>query len=153
MTEEEKQQVENGKLLVSDLCARLPYKVKLQKVGEPDTVYELYSMNVETLEICFWKYKGKSLSIADSDKLYRLGIQRYKPYLRPMSSMTEEEKKEFDDVLKSCNRKVFACPDKERRYRFFDAEQVDFMNKHHFDYRGLIERGLALEAPESMYIN
>lgn len=96
MAEEEKQQVERGKLLVADLCARLPYKVKLQKVGEPDTAYELYSINTETLEICFWKYNGKSLNIADSDKLYRFGTQRYKPYLRPMSSMTEEE--EFDYV-------------------------------------------------------
>lgn len=128
MTQEEKQ------LLLKDLCARLPYGVKIQR----DNVYDANTKVIETLGI----------RLTRDDIIDRLHT---KPFLRPMSSMTEEEKKEFDKVLKSCNDKVFACPDKERRYNFFDAEQEDFMNAHHFDYRGLIEKGLALEAPKDMY--
>ena len=126
MTQKEKQ------LLLIDLCARLPYHTMVL-MGD-GAIESLINVNVDTY-ICNG-LKGLP-----------------KPYLRPMSSMTEEERKEFDKVLKSCNDKVFACPEKERRYKFFDAEQEDFMNAHHFDYRGLIEKGLALEAPEGMYKN
>lgn len=62
-------------------------------------------------------------------------MENIKPYLRPMSSMTKEEKKEYNKLL--CWRspkKVF-----------------DWLNAHHFDYRGLIKKGLALEAPKEMY--
>ena len=57
------------------------------------------------------------------------------PYLRPMSSMTEEESTEYSRFSLS-------------RY---NTECFDWLNKHHFDYRGLIKLGLALEAPEDMY--
>ena len=162
MTQEEKEQIEKGKLLVADLCARLPYKVKLQKVREPDTIYELYSIDLETLEIRFWKYKGKSLSIGDGDKLYSCGRQRYKPYLRSMSSMTEEEFEKLKTYsglkyeqldLTSYQNGTHKCLD------FYLSEVpsyivilvFDWLNEHHFDYRGLIERGLAIEAPKGMY--
>lgn len=129
MTQEEKQ------LLLIDLCARLPYGVI---VKENDGVNENDN-------------KLLDIDMFDGCINYDYIIEDIKPYLRPISSMTEKEKKEFDKVLKSCNDKVFACPDKERRYNFFDAEQEDFMNAHHFDHRGLIEKGLALVAPEGMY--
>lgn len=129
MTKEEKQ------LLLIDLCARLPYGVI---VKENDGVNENDN-------------KLLDIDMFDGCINYDYIIEDIKPYLRPISSMTEKEKKEFDKVLKSCNDKVFACPDKERRYNFFDAEQEDFMNAHHFDHRGLIEKGLALVAPEGMY--
>lgn len=126
MTQEEKQ------LLLKDLCARLPYGVmmKVSHLSHPIALDEFILFTIKTSN--------------------KEGIQGT-PYLRPLSSMTEKEKKEFDGVIKSCNNKVFACPVQERRYIFFDAEQEDFMNAHHFDYRGLIERGLALKAPEGMY--
>lgn len=60
------------------------------------------------------------------------------PYLRPMSSMTEEEKLEYVIVWDS-------------RQPYLPTEAMDWLNAHHFDYRGLIENGLALEAPEEMY--
>ncbi len=138
MTQEEKQ------ILIIDLSARVFYGV-----------------------ICDMWFEGN-----ESDKITEVlkcgGLMRLmnsefkfiaKPYLRPISSMTEEEKKEFDEVIKSCNNKVFACPEKERRYKFFDAEQEDFMNAHYFDYRivpstgkTMIESNLAIEAPKDMYI-
>lgn len=61
-------------------------------------------------------------------------LEKFKPYLRPMSSITEKEKQE--------------------RYKFSafnNIEVFDWYNAHHFDYRGLILMGLALPAPEEMY--
>lgn len=135
MTQKDKQ------LLLVDLCARLPYGVKLQKFNEPDSVFELYSVNKESGEIMFYKYKGKTLTIGDVGKLYRRNVLLYKPYLRPMSSMTEIEKMDFNEL---------------QRYNVFYSTkghytEVDWLNAHHFDYRGLIEKGLALEVPEGMY--
>ena len=64
--------------------------------------------------------------------------QVIKPYLRPMSSMTEEELKEWVTILNFVQEKRL-------------DRSIDWLNAHHFDYRGLIEKGLALEAPEGMY--
>lgn len=75
-------------------------------------------------------------------------ISRIKPYLRPMSSMTEEERNEYFDFRnQELQRVAFAEIGRESAI----AEISDWFNVHHFDYRGLIEKGLALEAPEDMY--
>ena len=66
-----------------------------------------------------------------------------KPYLRPMSSMTEEEKIEWDAEY-AYNSRTYS-------YEGYVGKMTDWLNKHHFDYRGLIEKGLALEAPKDMY--
>ena len=128
MTQEEKQ------LLLIDLCARLPYELKCvfhSKNGDiPSTIV---TIDIEN-EMVSNKPDGQSL-------VYVHSIDTIKPYLRPMSSMTEEERIYF------------------QRDSWFDAEQilshsillVDWLNEHHFDYRGLIPKGLALEAPEGMY--
>ena len=112
MTQEEKQ------LLLTDLCARLPYGVKIEKtyVDYPTTLHED--------DIVSWK----------------IGEIKIKPHLRPMSSMTEEEKIEY----------VIAW---DSRQPYLPTEAMDWLNAHHFDYRGLIGKGLALEAPEGMYKN
>lgn len=65
--------------------------------------------------------------------LYKYIEMELKPYLRPMVSMTDEEQDEYINTFTV----------------MWDA--VDWLNAHHFDYRGLIEKGLALEAPEGMY--
>jgi hypothetical protein len=64
-----------------------------------------------------------------------------KPYLRSLSNMTEEEKKS-----EPCGTSLDG-------YMYSDeaATYVDWLNAHHFDYRGLIEKGLAIEAPDGMY--
>ena len=67
-------------------------------------------------------------------------VEHVKPYLRPMSSMTVEERFEYNGF---------------DGYIFSDEDviiKIDWLNKHHFDYRGLIKKGLAIEAPENMYV-
>ena len=119
MKQEEKQ------LLLQDLCARLPYGVK-----------------------CYIKFDdGK---IFNERILAPIMIQDFKehsfvsfiPYLRPMSSMTDEEKSEFYGTFD---------PTLEEPYYRAKVSSFDWLNKHHFDYRGLIEKGLALEASKEMY--
>lgn len=123
-------------LLLQDLCARLPYGVnvslqtgKRKLTGVLDAVYPTDDRVIVD-----------NLSEAIAPINVRTGgflIERdnVKPYLRPMSSMTEEEEKEY--LLFSLSRNNTEC--------------LDWLNTHHFDYRGLIEKGLALEAPEGMY--
>ena len=128
MTQEEKQ------LLLKDLCARLPYGVKIQDNSKkPKKLYAVYP------------YCAK-VSIANNiflDDRY-LDIQEIKPYLRPMSSMTEEEDKEFALLQVNTHNSGFL-------YAIDAANMINWLNAHHFDYRGLIEKGLALEAAEGMY--
>ena len=131
MTQEEKQ------LLLQDLCARLLYN--------PWVLVEFEGSNQEwktTLqqEYCVGYISGKIT------KLYSREIT-VKPYLRPLTSMTEDEEIEFcmtvfDTVLRITEKK-HTC--------IVSFEQINWLNAHHFDYRGLIEKGLALEAPEGMY--
>ena len=128
MTQEEKQ------LLLKDLCARLPYGVKV-----------IYDDRAETL------LRISSNCYLYTESIVPINIELIKPYLRPMSTMTEEEKAIMDKIWIEDNRLVFADPADIRAYRFYDVAIVDFLNSRHFDYRGLIEKGLALEAPEGMY--
>ena len=121
-------------LLMKDLCARLPYGVmchanEINLDGELLFINKVY--NIVAL------YNDKAIGKFDT-----CPIADIKLYLRPMSSMTEEEKREYiilDDLVTVDGVLVSSC------------ETFDWLNTHHFDYRGLIEKGLALEAPEGMY--
>ena len=86
-------------------------------------------------------------------------MQDVKPYLRPMSSMTEDEDCEIDKIDEESSRIFF--DDLHNRAEQYGRENLkgflpdyptlDYLNSHHVDYRGLIEKGLALEASEGMY--
>lgn len=128
MTQEQKE------LLLKDLSARLPYGVKLELMELSSIPYHT-PINLDC-EILDFMLHGKEYL--------------YKPYLRPMDSMTEEELKCFQ---------AFHCVDGLHPHFFqqmcnLDNETAMFnwLNKNMFDYRGLIPKGLALEAPEGMYI-
>ena len=133
-------------LLLKDICARLPYGVMvgystkdnpntLDKIGKiiyVDIRFGMIQMQVES---------GISYGLPPSEFI--------KPYLRLMSSMIEEEKVQLSQ---------YACIGEDLNGEFIDEVQrkdcaayIDWLNAHHFDYRGLIGKGLALEAPEGMY--
>lgn len=110
MSTEEKQ------LLLKDLCARLPYNVKCRVVWDDTsdrilTPVELFGFEMNA-------------------------ISEIKPYLHPMSSMSEDEERGFEETL---------------QYTQYTLESYDWLLAHHFDFRGLIEKGLALKAKEGMY--
>jgi hypothetical protein len=133
MTQEEKE------LLLKDLCARLPYGVKVHYTKHPDCTFD---------EDCDDTAIGYYCNLLVCNKTDYC-LDRCKPYLRPMSNMTEEEKKEFiDAVTWEANGKFYI--DESEDITFYQ-EKYDWLNKKMFDYRGLIEKGSALEAPEGMY--
>ena len=129
---------EDKSLLLQDLSARLPYGVKATTTSNGwRDVYIVSGCNDNRIYLdCPVYDEGDDEWLIESVKLY----------LRPMSSMTEEEINEFiqisDNVLRIGERKS-TC--------ILSIEQIDWLLAHHFDYRGLIEKGLALEAPSEMY--
>ena len=124
---------ENKELLLVDLCERLPYGVIVHFKGE----YKKYH-KVEEIDV-----RDEVVRCFEGMHLYEEGVINCFPYLRPMSSMTEEERKELTEI--NCQGNLA-----EHKYAVFYRSQ-DWLNAHHFDYRGLIEKGLAFEAPIEMY--
>lgn len=132
MTQEEK------KLLLQDLSGRLMYGVKIQR---PDLFCPSEMITEELIAI-------------DRDCINDNGIpiEYVKPYLRLMSSMTLEEKEKYHSLCYEEEREEFEFGEWVTRVYYHDTiESIDWLNTHHFDYRGLIEKGLALEAPKNMY--
>lgn len=131
---------EDKELLLKDLCARLPYGVKV--------------------EITHWRNRDKGM--IDS-KIFRIPLDINKasvlikptsdirPYLFPLSSMTEEQQEEFDRIYAD-DMQVVACNLKNKldgkpyETNLGHYRHIDWLNKNHFDYRGLIEKGLAIDA-------
>lgn len=129
MTKEEKQ------LLLQDLCARLPYGVKCTFYKEKyiGTIVNIFDPTTD-------EFGGLFPLITVFDNTYhKADLIDVKPYLRPMSSMTEEEKQQIRDFWIGADVKTHA------------TLLIDFYNKRHLDYRGLIPMGLSLKAPEGMY--
>lgn len=115
MTQEEKKN-----LLLRDLCARLPYEPIVEYVikgpgGSINITSKLDTLHIEEL-------------LQNSEDLVEV-----KPYLRPMSSITEEEK------MKLSLSQIYAFA------HYNEIAKIDWLNEHHFDYRGLIDKGLAIE--------
>lgn len=125
-------------LLLKDLCARLPYGVKVKYLYWDEDKGCEYTVPMILDDINSDGYIRFHGDIAEGEG--RGYILTYLPYLRPMSSMTEEEENEYNS-LNAYEKGIFPHTE----------EAFDWLNEHHFDYRGLIEKGLALEAPEDMY--
>ena len=96
---------EDKELLLKDLCARLPYGVKVESVF----------INPDTKEC-----KSRGIEVFDATNLLMIrdGLGEFKPYLFPMSSMTEEQEKEWRYTLSSDGNITY--------------ETVDWLNKNHF---------------------
>lgn len=73
------------------------------------------------------------------------------PYLRPMEDMTKEEYQEYIKLAHYTGAGVLTTVLGEKSIWVPSLEKIDWLNQHHFDYRGLIEKGLALKAPKDMY--
>lgn len=133
MKEEEKE------LLLKDLCARLPY-IPIIKIEEHDW----NTLHIDAYDTPFKSYYLEPFIIGEIE---------IKPYLRPMSSMTDEEKEELrQEQIK--DERLFidvVINHPEMRGKVIPHFAADWCNKNHFDYRNLIPKGLALEAPEGMY--
>ena len=110
---------EDKQLLLIDLCARLPYGVICDIYNEKCTITE--------------KLLIGGLSHFCDDTI------AVRPYLRPMSSMTEEERFEY---LNTCGNEM------DNAFSFPRYSGIDWLNAHHFDYRGLIPKGLAIEVTD-----
>ena len=116
---------EDKNLLLKDLCARLPYGVKIYSdIGGDNTLLGIYGDRVFT-------------TCEEPDKHNDYPLDCVKPYLRPISSMTESEIEEHEKTF-DLDYSIQGTP-------------YDWLNAHYIDYRGLIGKGLALEAPEDMY--
>lgn len=126
MTQEER-------LLLTDLCGRLMYGVKC-KVFDFAIPYTLSGVSPNTGydELYF-----EQLDFKESDGY--VGVKFCKPYLFPLSSMTEEQKIIYGDLCYAVIRSLAWDMQAELN------KLVDWLNKNHFDYRGLIEKGLAID--------
>ena len=134
-------------LLMKNLCARLPYGVIchydtiVPMVGKVKSYGRLYNISFFDVKPCFQFHCNRD--IFDFDNV--------KPYLFPLSSMTEEQQEEFDRIYAD-DMQVVACNLKNKldgkpyETNFGHYRHIDWLNKNHFDYRGLIEKGLAIDA-------
>ena len=123
-------------LLIRDLCGRLPYGVKayIKNWSKLDRKYYEGVYTVESID------SSLNTIVADSERSsveVIVGDDDYeiKPYLRPMSNMTEEEKLMYEGLMIGTDNNI---P--------YILDVIDWLNAHHFDYRDLIEKGLAIDA-------
>ena len=131
---------EDKELLIKDLCARLPYNVICQVEFKENGKYNSKVMLLSGIftDEAYFTTKGGSIY-----------SNEYKPYLFPLSSMTEEQEDEWYEIfIDPLSKKL----DKHTRQEYLqfqaDAQAfgIEYLLKNHFDYRGLIEKSLALDA-------
>lgn len=108
-------------LLIKDLSGRIPYR---------------HNFWLQVREFDEDAPSNRRMLTKYIDDIYTGWVVECKPYLRPMSSMTDEEEDEYEIIIRSSL-----------------TTHIDWLNKNMFDYRGLIPKGLALKAPEGMYNN
>lgn len=134
--------LEDKKLIYKDLCGRLPYNVKIKRswiapmTGSPEeTITTFSTFDIEVLSTSIELNGADGFVTCDDGKTHTVRDYSCIPYLRPLSSITSEEEIEFQDI------NLFELP--------YTVDGIDWLNEHHFDYRGLIEKGLALKAGPS----
>ena len=153
MTQEEKI------LLLKDICARIPYGLKASVRGSIEENITFDILSVATNFKVFVENRFIRVSHYED-------IEVVRPYLRSFTQMTEQEEEQFEELTygdyedfeTTTGRRMILATDSDTGYgsKYFSeniSEVLEWLNAHHFDYRGLIEKGLALEAPEYMYDN
>ena len=140
-------------LLVKDLCARLPYGVKAEVTNTQgyhhENVAKKGEKTIDTLKgfdssyNCFTVYHNNPL---DWDwTCSEIDIEDIKPYLFPLSSMTEEQKNEYRKVCELDTEILSKHPMDGTPFPALYHSQ-NWLNKNHFDTMGLIPMGLAIDA-------
>jgi hypothetical protein len=132
--------MENNEILLKDLCSRLPYGVKLS---------HKYKNHIHILSGIS---KGGMIVTTDAvtNEITTTDIENVKPYLFPLLSMTDEQCEKFlrisgwDVDIDVVRQGEFSCVGYVGLDEIYDA--IDWFNKNHFDYRGLIDMGLAIDA-------
>ena len=142
---------EDAKILFKDLCARYPYGVRGRVYLKVPRIVDWHLVQKEIIiEVKLLGIQGESLIVSAVDEngntiddifderniveSYEITCFNFKPYLRSMDDMTEEESEEFSNM------------------GIIGYQNYDWLNAHFLDYRdGLIEKGLAIVAPKSMY--
>ena len=127
---------QDKELLLKDLCARLPYGVKMNHIADDE-------------------HSPKTLIGVAKDMITLEGlggyecvdVEDYKPYLFPLSSITEEQKKEYNYWKHEVPVCRYEYGDVVEEIELYDSpESFEYLIENHFDYRGLIEKGLAIDA-------
>lgn len=142
MTDQEKE------LVYRELCSRIPYGVKFlwddHGLEGGSKVVKLYKVKVygETID----DYVFSGLGQPEPGYEYDCRIDDIKPYLRPMSSRTNEEVEEYAGYIRSMMNEM-------NGHHLFNVSKklMKFCLSHYLDINNLIEKGLALEAPDGMY--
>lgn len=125
MTQEDKD------LLLKYLCMALPYRISIDTPCGLDKLYQIY-IDEDTVFI-----NGECFS-----------IDNIKPYLRPMSSMTEEERNEYNNLYYQVSINVDNNGNTFRDMKILEWLHISWFLKNHFDFMGLIPKGLAIEVTE-----
>ena len=125
-------------LILKDLCGRLPYGVKFEC---NKNVYTATGLDLIVTDEGDWEYAVTAKGIAPIE------IDFIKPYLFPLSSMTEEQKREYNRwkyMIPVCH---YEYGDVVEEIELYDSpESFEYLIENHFDYRGLIPMGLAIDA-------
>ena len=131
MTQEQKE------LLIKDLCARLPYGVKCSHKNEG-----IFSLTCIDLEYNYIYVKHGGFKIGEPE----INHKHIKPYLFPMSSMTEEQKVEFEKMSELDCEYITTQIKNDSPNWTSGLNRVNWLIKNHFDVYGLIPMGLAIDA-------
>ena len=137
MTQEDKE------LLLKDLCARLLYGVKVTTTNPAVEFGVISGISIEN-----------KISVRTKHADIIFDCTEVKPYLRPMSSMTEDEKNELKQISNDYLDEWEHTKTSLERWKLDAKESYKravFYNSHHLDWNDLISKGLALEAPKDMY--
>lgn len=130
---------QDKELLLQDLCGRLPYGVKCK------VWYNDRTLNIKCTGIDFYT-NTVNLDVPGDDNA-KVYVDNIKPYLFPLSSMTEEQKREYNSLRNFVPTYHYEFGDIIEDTELYDNfESIDYLIANHFDFRGLIEKGLALDA-------
>ena len=128
-------QEEEKNLLLKDLCARLPYGVKIQVPYEDGSGY---------FDETVWEVNNDGPFHVNG---WGIEYEYVKPYLFPLSSMTEKQEREYNMLRDFVYTHHYEYEDIVEDMGLYDNwKSIDYLNANHFDYRGLIEKGLAIDA-------